>query len=167
MTVQQQGQPQVNVERSGEPHVRVQQQAANERHSGASTAPAPAQSSGNVQQSAATPAANGMPLARTESLVGTNVVGADGKDAGEIQNLLIDGKGQVRAAVVEWGGFLGIGERTAAVPIDRIKLGTTTGTDRARLDMTKAELEKLPRYDATEASNYGRSQGWGDTRLFR
>ena len=110
-----------------------------------------------------------MPLARVQNLVGTNVVGADGKDAGEIQNLLIDGNGQVRAAVVEWGGFFGIGERSAAVPVDRIQLGAATGgNDRARLNMTKEELEKLPRYDSSRASDYGREQGWGTgIRLYR
>nr|WP_264185618.1 PRC-barrel domain-containing protein [Roseicella aerolata] len=101
-------------------------------------------------------------------MVGTNVVGADGKDAGEIQNLLIDGSGQVRAAVVEWGGFLGIGERSAAVPIDRIQLGAAGSNDRARLTMTREELERLPRYDRNRVGEYGREQGWGDgIRLFR
>ncbi|WP_338050909.1 PRC-barrel domain-containing protein [Roseicella aerolata] len=170
--VQQQGQPQVNVERQGQPQVQVerqgQQQAGDQRNTGTSAAPAPAQSGGNTQRATVLPGATGVPLARAQSLVGTNVVGADGKDAGEIQNLLIDGSGQVRAAVVEWGGFLGIGERSAAVPIDRIQLGAAGSNDRARLTMTREELERLPRYDRNRVGEYGREQGWGDgIRLFR
>ena len=67
------------------------------------------------------------------------------------------------------GGFFGIGERSAAVPIDRIQLGAAAGgNDRARLNMTKEELENLPRYDSDNASDYGRKQGWGNgTRLYR
>lgn len=163
----QQAQPQVHVQQQGQPQVHVQQQgqqqAASGQNTGTSTTPAPAQSGGNTQQSAASAATAGMPLARVQNLVGTNVTGADGKDAGEIQNLLIDGSGQVRAAIVEWGGFLGMGERSAAVPIDRIQLGAAAGgNDRARLNMTKEELEKLPRYESSHASDYGRDQGWGN-----
>ena len=167
--VQQQGQPQVNVERQGQPQVHVQQPAKNGQNTGATNTPASAQSSGNVQHAAVSPGTAGLPLARVQNLIGTNVVGADGKDAGEVQNLLIDGSGQVRAAVVEWGGFLGIGERSAAVPVDRIQLGATNSSnDRARLNMTKDELEKLPRYDSSHASDYGREQGWGNSiRLYR
>lgn len=122
-----------------------------------------AAASGPQQQAA------GMPLMSVQNLIGTNVVGADGKDTGEIQNLLIDGNNRVRAAVVEWGGFLGIGDRSAVVPIDRIQLGSAAGgTGKAELTMTKGELEKLPRYDSSHAHDYGREQGWGDSiRLFR
>ncbi|MFC7478151.1 PRC-barrel domain-containing protein [Dankookia sp. GCM10030260] len=169
----QQAQPQVNIERQGQPQVQVQQQeqrqATSGQSTGASTMTAPVQPGGNTQQAAAAAGVAGLPLARVQSLVGTNVVGADGKDAGEIQNLLIDGSGQVRAAVVEWGGFLGMGERSAAVPIDRIQLGAATGdNDRAQLKMAKGELEKLPRYDSSRAGEYGREQGWGNgIRLYR
>jgi hypothetical protein len=51
----------------------------------------------------------GIALQRAQALVATNLVGSGGRDAGEIQNLLVDRSGQVRAAVVEWGGLLGIG----------------------------------------------------------
>ncbi len=176
VTVQRQGEAQVNVQRQGEPKVNVeregqsrmserdrqqQQQAA----TGTTAAPAPAQS-GGAQRTATTPSA-GMPLASVSALVGTNVVGATGEDAGEVENLLIDSAGNVRAAVVEWGGFLGIGQRRALVPIEQIELGTGP-TDRARLDMTREELEALPRYDRNNINEYATTQGWGTgTRLYR
>lgn len=129
--------------------------------------PAPAQSAGSPpQQTAASPAA-GVPLRSVQDLIGTNVAGADGRDAGELRNLLIDSQGRVRAAVIEWGGFLGIGTREALVPIERIQLGRD-GSDRAQLDMTREELEALPRYDRDRAAAYGRERGWGEgLRLHR
>jgi sporulation protein YlmC with PRC-barrel domain len=111
--------------------------------------------------------AAGVPLQRAQSLVGTNVVGANGKEAGEIENLLIDRSGQVRGAVVEWGGFLGLGERRAVVPFNQIQLGTGNN-DRARLELTREQLEQLPRYERDRIAEYGTRYGWGEgLRLFR
>jgi hypothetical protein len=53
------------------------------------------------------------------------------------------------------------------VPIDRIQL-SPGGNDRARLNMTRDELEALPRYERDRVADYGRQQGWGDgLRLYR
>jgi hypothetical protein len=132
--------------------------------SGASSAPAPT-GGGGAQATAASPAA-GMPLARVSSIVGTNVVGANDRDAGEVQNLLIDPQGQVRAAVIEWGGFFGIGSRQAVVPIEQLRFGSDG--DRIRMDLTREQLEQLPRYDSSRVADIGRDQGWGDgLRLHR
>ena len=128
---------------------------------------APAQSGGAAQLAAASPAAAGVPLQSVQSLVGTNVIGANGREAGEIENLLIDRGGQVRGAVVEWGGFLGIGERRAVVPISQIQFGAGNN-DRARLEMTREQLEQLPRYERDRLAEYGTRYGWGEgLRLFR
>jgi hypothetical protein len=145
---------------------RLQADARAAAASGAGAAPAQS-GGGGVQQAPASPAAAGVPLQRAQSLVGTNVIGANGREAGEVENLLIDRNGQVRAAVVEWGGFLGIGERRAAVPIEKIQFGAGNN-DRARLDMTRDQLEQLPRYDRDRLAEYGTRYGWGEgLRLFR
>ncbi|MBU8542547.1 MULTISPECIES: PRC-barrel domain-containing protein [Roseomonadaceae] len=140
---------------------------ARETGTGASAMPAPAQSGGSQPQTAAarSPAA-GMELSRVSNVVGTNVIGREGRDAGEIENLLIDGSGQVRAAVIEWGGFFGLGARRAVVPMDQLTLGGED--DRVRMDLTREQLEQLPRYDADRLEEYGRTGGWGDgTRTLR
>ena len=134
---------------------------------GASAAPAPAQSGGSQPQAAAarSPGA-GVEMSRVSNIVGTNVLGSEGRDVGEIENLLIDGQGQVRAAVIEWGGFLGIGTRRAVVPMEQLTLGNED--ERVRMNLTREELERLPRYDADRLAEYGRMGGWGDgTRTLR
>lgn len=114
----------------------------------------------------AQPAAAGMPLQRVTNLIGTNVVGANGRDAGEVENFLLDRSGNVRAAVVEWGGFLGIGERRAAVPIEQLQFGAPN--ERVRLDMTREQLEALGGFDGNNLGQYGTRYGWGDgVRLYR
>ncbi|WP_372619822.1 PRC-barrel domain-containing protein [Falsiroseomonas sp.] len=179
--VQREGQPQVTVQREGQPQVQVERErqaqvqrerevrpGMTEQRTGATTAvPPPAQSGGAQPQVAvATPTA-GVPLTTVQSLIGTDVYGANGREAGEVENLLIDNSGRVRAAVIEWGGFLGIGERRAMVPIERIRLGAA-GNDRALLEMTREELEALPRYDRERVADYGRERGWGEgLRLYR
>ena len=166
---QAEGQPTVRFEQIGQPVVRFEQRTA---QAGATTgAPAvgaaPAQSGSTAQPAGLSAgAAAGMPLARVQSLLGTNVVGANGRDAGEVENLLIDRNGMVRAAVVEWGGFLGIGARRAVVPIDQIRFGAEG--ERARMELTREQLERLPRYEPGQIGTYAREQGWGDgVRAYR
>ncbi|HEV7266424.1 MAG TPA: PRC-barrel domain-containing protein [Falsiroseomonas sp.] len=171
VTVQRQGEPQVNVQRQGEPQVNVQRQGQaqvdvqrqgqsqpatqqNDQRTGATATPAPAQS-GGAQRTAASA---GVPLQRVSSLIGTNVVGENGRESGEVENLLLDQQGNVRGALIEWGGFLGIGTRRAVVPMERIEMSSQP----ARLNMTREELEALPRYDEANLGAYGRERGWGE-----
>jgi hypothetical protein len=112
------------------------------------------------------PATDRRPLSRYANLVGTTVIGADGAGSGQVENLLIDGNGQVRAAVVEWGGFLGIGTRRAVVPLERLRF--SAADDRARMDLTREELEALPRYEANRLAEHARDGGWPDgVRTYR
>ncbi len=43
---------------------------------------------------------------------------------GEIEDLLIDGSGQIRAVVIGVGGFLGLGEKSVAVPFEEFAWNT-------------------------------------------
>jgi hypothetical protein len=58
-----------------------------------------------------------VPMEKDEatSILGREVLDPAGKPAGRIVDVLVDGLGQVRAAVVDFGGFLGIGQRRIAV----------------------------------------------------
>jgi len=49
-------------------------------------------------------------------LIGTRVVSANNESIGDINDVIVDRKGQVMAVVVGVGGFLGIGEKDVAVP---------------------------------------------------
>lgn len=86
-----------------------------------------------------------MPMAQAEQLIGKNVVSSGGQNMGEIENLIIDGKGQIKAAVVQWGGFLGIGDKERVIRWNQIRYDHAD--NRAVIDMTKEQIQALPEYD--------------------
>jgi len=102
-----------------------------------------------------------VPVTRISNLPGTDLIGPTGDKVGEIENLLIDRDGNVRAVVVEWGGFLGIGQKQRLVQMDQIQLGSGPN-DRARISLTREQMEALPAYDRDRLADYGRQYGWGD-----
>jgi BON domain-containing protein/PRC-barrel domain protein len=83
-------------------------------------------------------------LARTSDLVGLSVKDASGKDAGKIEDLLTNSRGQVAYAVVSFGGILGIGDKLYAVPWNAIVIDREAKT--AHLDVTKDTLERAPSF---------------------
>jgi sporulation protein YlmC with PRC-barrel domain len=71
-------------------------------------------------------------------LIGTTVVGANNESIGDINDVIVDRKGQAMAVVIGVGGFLGIGEKDVAVSFQQLDFtaspqsnqqtsGTTTG----------------------------------------
>jgi len=92
-----------------------------------------------------------------EDLIGKDVVNADGKDIGEIDDLVLD-QNQVAHVVVGVGGFLGIGQKDVAIPVDRLQL---SGDNNAILlsGMTEDDLRNLPNFERTAYVDYPRSQG--------
>jgi sporulation protein YlmC with PRC-barrel domain len=73
---------------------------------------------------AATPAALARGEILTSNLRGMQVVNAQGEDIGDVSDIVLDlNSGKVHAAVLEFGGFLGIGEKRFAFPISELKPG--------------------------------------------
>ena len=58
---------------------------------------------------------------RTSKVVGLKVYNDDNSSIGSINDLLTDKSGNIKAAVVSVGGFLGVGTHLVAVPFDKIK----------------------------------------------
>ena len=58
---------------------------------------------------------------RTSKLVGLNVYNDSNESLGSINDLLTDKNGDIKAAVIGVGGFLGVGEHLVAVPFDKVK----------------------------------------------
>ena len=84
-----------------------------------------------------------------EDLTGARVYGAKDEDVGEISELLMTDDGKIDRAVIDVGGFLGIGERSVAVTFDELQIiRTDDGSDfRVYIDSTKEALEQQPEYD--------------------
>jgi len=58
-------------------------------------------------------------------LIGTRVVSANNESIGDINDVILDRNGQVMAAVVGVGGFLGIGEKDVAVPFNSLEFANS------------------------------------------
>jgi len=58
---------------------------------------------------------------RTSKVVGLYVYNDNNENIGSINDLLMDKNGNIKAAVIGVGGFLGVGEHLVAVAFDKIK----------------------------------------------
>ncbi len=82
-----------------------------------------------------------------EMLTGANVRDTSDNSIAEISDLVLTGEGQVTDVVLDVGGFLGIGAKAVAIPLDRLTVAQGSGGDLAIwVDMTKEELEALPEF---------------------
>ncbi|MEX1232436.1 MAG: PRC-barrel domain-containing protein [Planctomycetaceae bacterium] len=60
---------------------------------------------------------------RASQLIGMNIVNFEGESLGEVNDLVIDAQnGRIRYAAVEYGGFLGLGDKLFAVPFEAFEV---------------------------------------------
>jgi hypothetical protein len=81
------------------------------------------------------------------TILGRDVIGPDGNQVGRIVDVLVDDGGLPRAAVVDVGGFLGIGNRRIAVVWRALHfMPEAAGDDSVTLDMTIDQITAAPEY---------------------
>lgn len=78
--------------------------------------------------------------------MGKSIYNAEDKSIGDVNDLIMEENGGVVAAVVGVGGFLGIGEKNVAIPMD--KLTVTREDDSVRLTTTETAetLKSAPKF---------------------
>ncbi|MBS3980745.1 MAG: PRC-barrel domain-containing protein [Rhodobacteraceae bacterium] len=82
-----------------------------------------------------------------ELLTGADVRGSDDTSIAEVSDLVLTGEGQVTDVILDVGGFLGIGARSVAIPMDRVTVAQAEGgAVRIWVNMTREELEALPEH---------------------
>lgn len=87
-------------------------------------------------------------LLSSSTMVGTNVQNISGENIGEIKDLMIDTEtGDVAYAVLSFGGFLGIGDKLFAVPLEAIDLESYHTDGKYTLDIEKESLKEAPGFD--------------------
>ena len=89
--------------------------------------------------------------AHASDIVGKSAYDSNGQSIGSINDLLIDSQGQVRAAVVDVGGFLGMGQHTVAIDWDQLKINPSS--NRVTVSMTKDQLKSAPEYKKAAQAN--------------
>jgi len=93
------------------------------------------------------------PVISSDKVEGTAVYNGAGDKLGSIDDLMIDKRsGLVRYAVLEFGGFLGIGTDRYPLPWSMLKYDTTK--DGYVVPLEKSQLEKAPRYHHSDVPAY-------------
>jgi PRC-barrel domain len=126
------------------------------------TAPAPAAPPPAQEQKAAPPAApkeaapkEAAPPASVTIIEATDAHGVLGRDVrspadedmGRIVDVIVDRTGQVRAAVIDFGGFLGVGSRKIVVDWNALHFGQIANKGESiTLELTKDQVKAAPEY---------------------
>ncbi|MBQ1203600.1 MAG: PRC-barrel domain-containing protein [Loktanella sp.] len=84
-----------------------------------------------------------------ERVLGADVYGAEGENIANIDDLVLDADGAITHAVMDVGGFLGLGSYTIALEIDDVDVMWNPEDEsvRARVSMTQEQLEAMPEYE--------------------
>jgi hypothetical protein len=80
-------------------------------------------------------------------VLGRDVRSAADEDMGHIVDVIVDRSGSVRAAVIDFGGFLGVGSRKIVVDWSALRFGKVANKkDSISLELTKAQVAAAPEY---------------------
>src|SRR5213592_2663622 len=81
-------------------------------------------------------------------ILGREVRSAANEDMGRVVDVIVDREGNVRAAVIDFGGFLGVGSRKIVVEWSALRFGgVSSKRDSITLELTKAQVSAAPEYN--------------------
>lgn len=80
-------------------------------------------------------------------ILGREVRSAANEDMGRVVDVIVDREGAVRAGVIDFGGFLGVGSRRIVVDWNAMRFGSVASKrDSITLELTKAQVAAAPEY---------------------
>ena len=91
--------------------------------------------------------------------VGEAVINQAGQNIGDVNDLLFDKTGRISTAVIGVGGFLGMGEKSVAIPFGSLSF-TADGTGKrvVTIPFSKEQLQAAPSFQPTEKTVYMRAK---------
>jgi len=91
--------------------------------------------------------------------VGQAVTNQTGQNIGDINDLLFDKTGRISTAVIGVGGFLGMGEKSVAIPFGSLSFtADATGKRVITIAFSKEQLQAAPSFQPTEKTAYMRAK---------
>ena len=85
--------------------------------------------------------------ADAHGVLGRDVRSTTDEDMGRIVDVIVDREGVVRAAVIDFGGFLGVGSRKIVVDWNALHFGRVADkTDSVTLELTQEQVKAAPEY---------------------
>ena len=83
-----------------------------------------------------------------QGVLGREVLSAANENMGRIVDVMVDSDGRVRAAIIDFGGFLGVGSRKIAVEWNALHFPAPgKPDDRITLDLTRDQVNAAPAYE--------------------
>jgi PRC-barrel domain len=84
---------------------------------------------------------------QVQAVLGREVRSAADENMGRVVDILVDPTGQIRAAVIDFGGFLGVGSRKIAVDWNALHFSPTASEgNRITLELTRDQVKAAPEY---------------------
>jgi len=97
-------------------------------------------------------------LVASDMVVGTAVYDPNDKKIGQVERLILEKlTGQVSYAVLSFGGFLGMGEDYYPIPWQMLTYDEQLGG--FRVNVTREQVEKAPRYGASDEYDWSADNG--------
>lgn len=81
-----------------------------------------------------------------EAILGQRVTGPQGKDIGRLVDVLVDANGQPQAAIIDFGGFMGVGNRKIAVHWSALRFNPGAAHNKITLEMTPDQIKAAPEF---------------------
>ena len=103
-----------------------------------------------AQPDSASPSVTILETQEAQSILGRDVRSLADEDMGRIVDILVDGEGGVRAAIIDFGGFLGIGTRKIAVDWRALNFAPAGKPGSITLDLTRNQVRLAPEYKRGE-----------------
>ena len=90
---------------------------------------------------------DGARLEQAEGILGKEVRSTADENMGRIVDVIVDRTGRVRAAVIDFGGFLGVGNRKIAVDWNALNFAADSDKrDVVTLELTRDQVKTAPEY---------------------
>ena len=102
---------------------------------------------GTAKEPAPPPSVTVIGARDAHGVLGRDVRSAADEDMGRIVDVIVDRAGTVRAAVIDFGGFLGVGSRKIVVDWNALHFGRIANKgDSITLELTKQQVTAAPEY---------------------
>lgn len=108
--------------------------------------PQPSAAPDQNQQKIVTENVEPLALKDAAPVLGKRVKGPNGEDLGLVVDILVDTNGQPRAAVIDFGGFLGVGSRKVAIEWKALDFTALGRAGTVELGLSRAQIAAAPEY---------------------
>lgn len=97
---------------------------------------------------------------RAGDLIGESIYNTGGESLGEIEDVVVNRNDNAVAALVEMGGFLGVGEKQVAVLLSDLEM---QGDNIVVKTLTRTDFQQKPAYQTNEWAKHDRDRLIGGT----